>query len=56
MDKEQIKNKANEVGNKVDSWAEEKAEKHNFTKTQVFVGVAIGVLAITGLCWLAGVL
>ena len=34
---------------KADAWAEEAAEKHNFTKTQVIVGVAIAVLAVVGI-------
>lgn len=44
MNKDQIKAKVI----KVDDWAEEKAEKHNFTKVQVFVGVAIAALALIG--------
>jgi len=50
MDKEEIKAAAT----KVDEWAEEKANKHNFTKTQVFVGVAVAVLAVYGTASLLG--
>ena len=49
MDKEQIKTKVNEIKEEADAWAEEKAEKHNFTKTQVFVGGAIALLAVVGI-------
>lgn len=50
MNKEEIKAAAT----KVDEWAEEKADKHNFTKTQVFVGVVITILAVYGIASLLG--
>ncbi|WP_371366330.1 hypothetical protein SRRS_07360 [Sporomusa rhizae] len=54
MNKEQIKSKVNETGKKVDNWAEDTAIKHNYPKWKIYLGVVIGILAVIGLCYLAG--
>lgn len=54
MNKEQIKANVNETGQKFDKWAKDTATKHNYPEWKVYLGVIIGILAVTGLCYLAG--
>ena len=50
----QVQEKANEAGHAIDDFVEKKSEKHGFTKFQVWVGLAIGALAIVGAAKLMG--
>ncbi|EGO64170.1 hypothetical protein [Acetonema longum] len=40
--------KLNQAGHKLDAFVREKAEKHSFTNFQVWLGIAIALLAIVG--------
>lgn len=47
-----MKTEIKEEIKKANDWAEEAAEKHNFTKTQVVVGAVIAMLALVGIAYL----
>lgn len=50
----QAKTKLEEKGHAIDDFVENKSKKHGFTKFQVWVGLALGVLAIVGAARLLG--
>lgn len=52
MNREQIKAEADEVKERTDAWVKETGAKHNYTEKQVYVGVAIAVLALIGIAYL----
>ena len=52
MDKDQIKNKVDNAGHKVDDWVEATAEKHSFPKWKVWLGIAVA-LSLVGLAVMA---
>ncbi len=56
MDKEQVKSKIINAGQRIDDWVKYTAVKHNHPEWIVYLSVIIVVLAVAGLCWLAGVL
>lgn len=61
MDKEQIKSKVINVGqevdnagHKIDDFVEDTAEKHNYPKWKIWLGLVVIGLAAVGVCRLAG--
>jgi hypothetical protein len=53
---QQVKNKANAIGHKIDDWVEHTAEKHSFPKWKVWLGIGIAALAVTGAAYIFGVI
>jgi basic membrane lipoprotein Med (substrate-binding protein (PBP1-ABC) superfamily) len=54
MKKDELKKKVNDVGHAIDDGVEAAAEKHNFAKWQVWLGLAAAVLlvALVAKVWL----
>ena len=48
MDKEKLVTKVDETGHKIDDFVENTAEKHNYPKWKVWLGIA-AVLVLVGL-------
>jgi len=46
MDKEQIKNKVDNTSHKIDDRVEDTAEKHNYPKWKVWLGLAVTLLLV----------
>ena len=52
MNKEQIKTKITETGHEIDDYVEDTAEKHNYPKWKIWLGMTI-LLALAGLAIVA---
>ncbi|MDU4959972.1 MAG: hypothetical protein E6X17_04810 [Sporomusaceae bacterium] len=53
---QKAKDKADETSQKINDWVDEAAEKHNFPKWKVWVGIGIAALAVVGAVKVMGLL
>jgi hypothetical protein len=53
---DEVKDKANQAGHKIDDWVEDTAEKHSFPKWKVWLGIGIAALAVVGAVKVLGLL